>query len=92
MFYPIIYVSLTGMIVLFGDNSESHHILINKKPRHVTGFFVYIPKELQGSIDAGEDVADGRAEDGQSCNNNNSYQNENQRILNEALSFFFRGE
>ena len=52
-------------------------------------------KELhsgQLGIDLGEDIADDGAEDQQNSNNYNSYQNKDQRILDQALAFFFRGE
>ena len=43
----------------------------------------------QAGVDIAEDVTDDRAKNHQSRNNNDSYQNKNQRILNKTLAFFF---
>ena len=43
----------------------------------------------QAGVDFAENAADNRAEDHQSRDNDNSYQNENQRIFNKTLAFFF---
>ena len=42
----------------------------------------------QAGVDITEDVTDDWAENHQSRNNNDSYQNKNQRVLNKTLAFF----
>jgi hypothetical protein len=46
----------------------------------------------QAGIDLGEHIADDGAEDQQNSNHNDSNQNKDQRILDQTLAFFFRGE
>ena len=43
----------------------------------------------QAGVDFAEDVTDDWAENHQSRNNNDSYQNKNQSIFNKTLAFFF---
>jgi hypothetical protein len=47
---------------------------------------------LEFPHDVGEDVANSWSEQSQNNNNDNGYQNENKRVLNQALAFFFRSE
>ena len=59
--------------------------------------FLYRPYELAGSarealVDAAEHVADDRAKQHEDCNNNDSNQNKDQRVLNQTLAFFFLRE
>jgi hypothetical protein len=44
------------------------------------------------AVDGAEYVADDWTKQHEDRNNNDCYQNKNQRVLYEALSFFFRGE
>ena len=46
----------------------------------------------EAGVDFAEHVADDRAEDHESRDNNDGNQNKNQRILNQALAFLFGGE
>jgi hypothetical protein len=43
-------------------------------------------------VDLGEYVADDGTQDEQNSNHNDSNQNKDQRVLDEALAFFLRGE
>ena len=43
-------------------------------------------------VDGREDVADDRAEQHQNSNNNDGDQNENQRVFDQALTFFLGSE
>ena len=44
----------------------------------------------EAGVNLAEDVTDDWAEDHKSRNNNDSYQNKNQRVFNQTLTFFFR--
>ena len=46
----------------------------------------------EAGVNGAEDVTDQWSKDHQCRNNDNSYQNEDQRVLYKALSFFFRGK
>ena len=46
----------------------------------------------QAGVDVAEDITDDWAKNHQSRNNNDSYQNKNQRVLNKTLAFFFGGK
>ena len=63
-----------------------------KSPAFLAGLFSLARRELhaaQAGVDFAENAADNRAEDHQGRDNDNSYQNENQRIFNKTLAFFF---
>ena len=46
----------------------------------------------EAGVDLAEDVTDDRAEDHERSNNNDSYQNEDQRIFDQTLAIFFGWE
>ena len=53
------------------------------------------PQELHGAeagVDGAEHVTNDGSEDHESSDNNNGNQNEDQRIFNQTLAFFFRWE
>jgi hypothetical protein len=47
---------------------------------------------LETVIDGAERITDNGAEDHQGRDHNNGNQHKNQRVFNQALAFFFRGE
>jgi hypothetical protein len=63
-----------------------------KKAPSSDGAFFIAQRVLHGAqagVDFAENAADNRAKDHQSRDNDNCYQNENQRIFNKTLAFFF---
>jgi hypothetical protein len=64
---------------------------IKTKPRGMRGAsLTENGRALQVGDDVGENVADGRAKQGQDDNHDNGDQDENERILDQALTFFTR--
>ena len=61
-------------------------------PRLATGHFCYSLIELdgQGVVDGAECVADLGSEQAHNSNNNDGDEGENDRVLDKALTFFFR--
>ena len=63
-----------------------------KKRGPLRGLVSAVVKGLDLVDDVGEDVADRRPEQGEDDDNNDSDEYEDQRVLNQALAFFFRSE
>jgi len=70
----------------------------NKSPRTLqfAGFFFELTgsslEAAEAGVDGAEHVSDQWSEDHQRSNNNDSNQNENERVFHEALTFFLGGK
>jgi hypothetical protein len=51
-----------------------------------------VGRNLEGLHNIGEDIADRRAKQGQNYDYDDSDEYENERVLNQTLTFFFRSE
>jgi hypothetical protein len=65
----------------------------NEKPRLSTGLFVFFVQLAgQSAVDVAEGVADAGSEQAHNGNHDDGDESEDDRILNQTLTFFFGGE
>ena len=64
-----------------------------KSPVMRQDFWLVLPSELQkGAVDGAEGVADLGSEQAHDRDNDDGDKSENDRVLNQTLTFFFRSE
>ena len=88
--------SLTALLGTQSAKNSQHNVVIKKKSRLATGLF-YSTKLIlqlagQGVADRAHGVVDLLAERGHHCNHDDGDERENDRVLNQTLTFFLGSE
>jgi len=72
------------------SNSKAHRASTKKAPSKDGAFFVLSSRLVrQGAVDGAEGITDLGSENTHNSNNNDGDESEDDRVLDEALAFFF---